>query len=126
VVETTGGAFLNRPEEAFRPGRGTGEREAWPVLTGAALGLWLAEITLRRLPALGQRLIAFAGAAAHWAGRTEAASRTARAGADASYDAADRWAVEEARFAEEEALRAASMEQAARLFIGRLRGTKRP
>ena len=126
VVETTGGAFLNRPEEAFRPGRGTGEREAWPALAGAALGLLLAEITLRRLPALGQRLIAFAGAAAHWAGRTEAASRTARAGADASYDAADRWAVEEARFAEEEALRAASMQQAARLFIGRLRGTKRP
>ncbi|TMI90661.1 MAG: VWA domain-containing protein [Bacillati bacterium ANGP1] len=125
LVETTGGAFLARPEDAFRPGRGTGEREAWPALTGAALGLWLAEITLRRLPALGQRLVAFAGAAAHWAGRREAASRTARAEADASYDTADRWAVEEARFAEEETLRAASMEQAARLFIARLRGTKR-
>jgi hypothetical protein len=61
---------------------------------------------------------------AHWAGRK--AASPAAAGADRAYDAADRWAVEDAKFAEEETLRAASMEQAARIFITRLRGSKRP
>jgi len=124
VVETTGGAFLSKPEEAFRRGRGSGQRETWPVLSGLAAGLLLAEVTVRRLPALGQRMAMVVGAVAHWMGRRRVAP-AGRAAADAAYDAADRWAVDDARFAEEEALRAASMEQAARIFIARLRGTKR-
>ncbi|HLW59639.1 MAG TPA: VWA domain-containing protein [bacterium] len=126
LVEMTGGAFLARPEDAFRPGRGTGGREAWPGLAGAALGLLLAEVTVRRLPALGQRLAQAATAVASWVRRTPPAPGGARAQADASYAAADRWAVEDAKYAQEDALRAASMEHAARLFIARLRGPKRP
>jgi len=125
IVETTGGALLARPEEAFRPGRGTGQRETWPPLAGASVALLLAEVAVRRLPALGQRLAMALSVAGHWAGRRRAPS-PAVAASDHAYAAADRWAVEDARFAEEEALRAASMEQAARIFITRLRGTKRP
>jgi uncharacterized membrane protein len=124
MVETTGGAFLTSPAEAFRQGRGSGQRETWPLLSGVALALLLAEVAVRRVPALGQRLAMVIGAVAHWAGRK--AASPAAAGADRAYDAADRWAVEDAKFAEEETLRAASMEQAARIFITRLRGSKRP
>ena len=124
LVETTGGMFLKGPEDAFRPGRGSGRRETWPALSGVALALLLAEVAVRRLPALGQRLAAAMGVAARLAGRR--APSPATADADRAYGAADRWAVEDARFAEEEALRAASMEQAARIFITRLRKTKRP
>jgi hypothetical protein len=94
------------------------------VLSGVALALLLAEVAVRRVPALGQRLAMVIGAVAHWAGRQ--AASPAAADADRAYDAADRWAVEDAKFAEEETLRAASMEQAARIFITRLRGSKRP
>jgi hypothetical protein len=89
-----------------------------------ALALLLAEVVVRRVPALGQRLAIVVGAVAHWTGRKAASPATVDA--DRAYEAADRWAVEDARFAEEETLRAASMEQAARIFITRLRGTKRP
>jgi uncharacterized membrane protein len=126
VVETTGGAFLDRPEDAFRRGRGSGQRETWPELSGLALALLLAEVTVRRLPALGQHLALAASAITRWTGRSRAASRAAHTEGDAAYAAADRWAVEDARFAEEESLRAASMEQAARIFISRLRGNRRP
>jgi hypothetical protein len=126
VVETTGGAFLGRPEDAFRRGRGSGQRETWPELSGLALALLLAEVTVRRLPALGQHLALAASAITRWTGRSRAASRAAHTEGDAAYAAADRWAVEDARFAEEESLRAASMEQAARIFISRLRGNRRP
>ena len=126
VVETTGGALLSKPEDAFRRGRGSGQRETWPVWGGMAMALLLAEVTVRRLPALGQRLALAAGAVVRWVGRRNAEPGTVRADADRAYEAADRWAVEDAKFAEEEALRAASMEQAARIFIARLRGTRRP
>jgi len=126
LVETTGGAFLHAPQEAFRPGRGSGTRDAWPPLAGFALGLLLAEVTVRRVPALAQRLGA-AGAAVAWRVREAShADRTAERTEDRAYDAADRWAAEERKFAEEEALRAASMDQAARLYIARLRSSRRP
>jgi hypothetical protein len=124
MVETTGGAFLSAPAEAFRQGRGSGQRETWPLLSGVALALLLAEVAVRRVPAIGQRLAIVVGAVAHWTGRKAASPATVDA--DRAYEAADRWAVDDARFAEEETLRAASMEQAARIFITRLRGTKRP
>jgi uncharacterized membrane protein len=119
LAETTGGALLHTPEDAFRPGRGTGTRDAWPSLGGLALGALLVEVTLRRVPALAQHVAAIAAAILGLGGR--AAGREARRREDRAYDAADRWASEQARFAEEDALRAASMEQAARLYIARLR-----
>ena len=126
LVETTGGAFLEHPQDAFRPARGTGSRETWPWLSWAALAVLLAEVSLRRLPAVSQRLAAAAAAAAAWVGQNRSQAQVGSQEEDRSYDAADRWAVEKAKFAQEDALRAASMEQAARLFIARLRGTKRP
>jgi hypothetical protein len=86
----------------------------------------LAEVSVRRLPAVSQRLAEAAVTVAGWVGHNRAQTWTGREEEDRSYDAADRWAVEKAKFAQEDALRAASMDQAARLFIARLRGTKRP
>ncbi len=125
LVETTGGAFLHSPEEAFRPGRGRGEREAWPPLAALALGAFVAEIALRRIPDLARHIAGSASAIAAWMSGKTKTSRAATGAGDRAYDAADRWAVEEEQFAQEEALRATSMEQAARLYIARLRAGKR-
>ncbi len=119
LAETTGGAMLRAPGDAFRPGRGTGTRDVWPPLAGLALGTLLAEVGLRRVPALVQHTAALAAAIRN---RGQGATpRAVRRQEDRAYDSADRWASEQARFAEEDALRAASMEQAARLYIARLR-----
>lgn len=124
LAETTGGAMLQAPADAFRPGRGTGTRDVWPPLAGLALGSLLAEVTLRRVPALVQHMAALAAVIRN---RGEGvAPREARRLEDRAYDSADRWASEQAKFAEEDALRAASMEQAARLYIARLRKGPRP
>src|SRR5262249_23060332 len=128
LVEITGGSTLSRPEEVFRRGRGSGQREAWPAVSGIAIALLLTEIAIRRLPAISQRLSAVVATVAYSAGwaRRRAGPPQATAEADRKYDAADRWAVEDQQFSEEEKLRAASMEQAARIFIARLRNTRRP
>ncbi len=120
LTEVTGGALLHAPGDAFRPGRGSGARDGWPPLAAVALGTLLAEVAVRRVPALAQRL---GGAGVWMAGWVRTASRPplAERQEDRAYDAADRWAAEEARFAEEDALRAASMDHAARLYIARLR-----
>jgi Mg-chelatase subunit ChlD len=125
LAEITGGSALSRPEEAFRRGRGSGQRETWPVVSGIAIALLLAEVAVRRLPAITQRFSAVLATIAHWAGRRREMPQVA-VEADRAYDTADRWAVDDARFSEEEKLRAASMEQAARIFIARLRNTRRP
>jgi Ca-activated chloride channel family protein len=124
IAETTGGAVLGSPDQAFRPGRGTGRREAWPSLAAAAVGLLLVEVATRRLAAVGEALAASAGILSRWRHRRQEEDG-ARRESDRAYDAADRWAVEDARFAEEEALRSASMTEAGRLYIARLRGGKR-
>jgi Ca-activated chloride channel homolog len=126
MVETAGGTLLSKPEEAFRRGRGSGQRETWPELGGVAIVLLLAEVAVRRLPALGQGLETAATAIVQWMGRRKAGFPGPRTDEDRAYEAADRWAVVDSKFAEEEALRAASMEQAARIFIARLRGSRRP
>jgi Ca-activated chloride channel family protein len=123
VTEITGGALLHVPEEAFRQGHGTGTRDVWPPLAGSAILALVAEIAVRRVPALAQR-VALAGAvAASW---VRAASRPPEASGreDRAYEAADRWAVENERYAEEDALRASSMDQAARLYVARLRADR--
>ncbi|HEX4836736.1 MAG TPA: VWA domain-containing protein [bacterium] len=119
LVEMTGGALLHRPEDAFRPGRGSGTRDVWPPLAGLALGTLLAEVIVRRVPALAQYIAGAAAAIANRGGGT--AAREARRLEDRAYDSADRWASERAQYAKEDALRAASMEHAARLYIARLR-----
>ncbi|HEV2357529.1 MAG TPA: VWA domain-containing protein [bacterium] len=124
VVETTGGALLSNPGDPFRPGSGSGSRDAWPPLVAAALTALVAEVTVRRVPALVDRLAALGGLLVRRRDGA-AATREARAGDDAAYDAADRWAADDAAHAEEDALRAASMEHAARLYIARLRAGRR-
>jgi len=126
LVETTGGAFLHAPKEAFRPGRGSGTREAWPPVAALALAALLAEVTVRRIPALADRLGAAAAAVTGWIRRPGDPVGGRRRPSDQAYDTADRWAAEAARFAEEDALRASSMDQAARLYIARLRKTPKP
>lgn len=124
LAEITGGSTLNRPEDAFRRGRGSGQREAWPVVSVIAVALLLAEVAVRRLPAIIQHVSGAFATIASWAGRRPQVPR-AVVEADRKYDAADRWAVEDERFSEEEKLRAESMGQAARIFIARLRNTRR-
>lgn len=120
LAETTGGAVLHAPGDAFRQAPGSGTRDAWPPLAGLALAALLSEVVVRRVPALAQRLGAAGAALAGWIRAAPRSPEPARA-EDQAYDAADRWAVEDARFATEDALRAASMEHAARLYIARLR-----
>lgn len=124
LAEITGGTFLHAPAEAFRRGHGTGTREAWPPLAGLALAAFLAEVTVRRIPALVHNLGAGRERVAGWI-RGAARPLQATGSEDRAYDAADRWAAEDARFEKEDALRAASMDHAARLYIARLRATKR-
>jgi len=124
IVETTGGAVLADPGDAFRPGPGGGSRDVWPPLLAASLVALVAEVALRRVPALADRLAAVAASLTRWRDRG-AAARVAQARDDAAYAAADRWAAEDAAHAEEDALRAASMEYAARLYIARLRDRRR-
>jgi hypothetical protein len=120
LTEATGGVLLHSPEAAFRPGSGEGEADAWPPVAAFAAAVLLAEVTVRRVPAVAQRLGDLSAAiVARLGGR---AADPARQIEDDAYASADRWATEEARFAEEEKLRAASMNQAARLYIARLRG----
>jgi hypothetical protein len=115
---------LSDPSDVFRPGPGAGSRDAWPPLAAAALAAFVAEVAVRRVPALADRVAAAAVTLTRWRGRAEAA-RDARAEEDGVYAAADRWAAEDAARAEEDALRAASMEHAARLYVARLRGGRR-
>jgi Ca-activated chloride channel family protein len=120
IVETSGGSFLTDPAGAFRPGPGSGSRDAWPPLAALALGALVADVAVRRIPALADRIGAAAAAVVRWRRGTPSA-REARAADDAAYAAADRWGAEEAARAEEDALRAASMQHAASLYIARLR-----
>jgi hypothetical protein len=124
LTEASGGVLLHRPEDAFRPGRGQGQRDGWPPLAGLAGALLVTEVAIRRVPALAQRMgDAWAAVAGVVRGRGADPARQAE---DAAYAAADRWAIDDAKFAEEEKLRAASMDHAARIYIARLRdGTPR-
>ncbi len=121
LTEATGGSLLHSPDEAFRPGSGQGQADGWPPIAGLAAALLLAEVTVRRVPAVAQRVGDLSAAiAAVFGGR--GVDRPGRQAEDDAYASADRWAAEEARFAEEEKLRGASMNEAARLYIARLRG----
>jgi Mg-chelatase subunit ChlD len=116
LVEGAGVRPLAGVEEILAPvpGSPAQPRRAWPWLTAAAVALFLGEITWRRLPVVGEWVGRAGALAAAWLRRRPAPP----APEDLEYDAADRWRVFET---EEAALRRASMEQAARLYIARLR-----
>ncbi|HYM69443.1 MAG TPA: VWA domain-containing protein [bacterium] len=126
LSEATGGMLLHAPEETFRQGHGSGTEDAWPPVAALAAAALLAEVTIRRVPAIAERLGGAAAAAGAFVRNERAASDPVRRAEDDAYDTADRWAAEEAKFAEEERLRAASMDHAARLYIAKLRAGRRP
>jgi len=126
LAETTGGTLLHAPKDVFRQGRGTGTGDAWPPLAALAAAVLLAEVAVRRVPAIVERLGGAITVAGAFVRNEPAASDPVRQVEDEAYDNADRWAADEAKFSEEERLRAASMDHAARIYIARLRGGRRP
>jgi Ca-activated chloride channel family protein len=117
IIEATGGRVLEDPKMVFAPtGRGTPQTaDAWPVLAVAALGAFMAEIVLRRVPAIGHSLTAVGAAVLARVHRQPTAAQVAE---DAAYADADRW-----KFIEPPAAQGAgSMQAAARLYIVRLKG----
>ncbi len=114
LVEATGARVIASPAEILAPPAAGGRRRvpAWPPLTGAALGLFLAEVTLRRLPVIrevGGRAVA---AVLAWLRQTPPPPGDE----DREYEAADQW-----RPPRGEPEASEDMERAARLYIARLR-----
>jgi Mg-chelatase subunit ChlD len=117
IVETAGARLVAGPAEALAPPAHPQRRPrpAWPALSAAGLLAFLAEVTLRRVPAIEHHVARFGAAAVALVRRTPPPEVVAE---DAEYDAADRWRIEDPASA---AARAASMDAAARLYIARLR-----
>lgn len=117
IAEATGGRLLQHPRDALAPARTARMPvDAWPPLAAAALGLFLAEIAWRRVPAIGEVLrTAVAGVLA----RVRRAPSAEAVRADQTYEAADRWQVFEPPSPGSE-----SMEAAARLYIARLKAAR--
>lgn len=117
ITEATGGRVLGDPKEAVAPLRtARTAKEAWPPLAVGAIGLFMLEVTLRRIPAIGHHLLAIASAVrAKWERELTPGEREE----DRRYAEADRW-----KFVGEESPASESMEQAARLYIARLKATQ--
>ncbi len=118
IIEATGGRILEDPSMAFAPaGRGTPlAADAWPALAAASVGLFVAEIVLRRVPAIGYYITAAAAAVIGRVRREPAAQEVAE---DQQYEGADRW-----KFIEPPSSAGAeSMQAAAKLYIVRLKGS---
>ncbi len=114
VAEATGGRLLDDPRTAVAPARGSRTTAAaWPLFAAVALGLFVAEIAVRRLPAITQRIVALIGVVRARATRPPPA---AVAEAERQYAEADQW-----KFVQPDPGASESMEQAARLYIARLK-----
>ncbi|MBI4276821.1 MAG: VWA domain-containing protein, partial [Armatimonadetes bacterium] len=119
LVEVTGGRILSEPRQAAAPApAGTRDhRDAWPWFAASAAALLVAEVAVRRVPALTQFV---AEAAATVAGRLRGQPPApAEAAEDHLYEEADRWRLGETEQAS--GIQVASMEHAARLYIARLK-----
>lgn len=118
VAEATGGRFLDDPKAAVAPvSTSRAATGAWPILAGTALGLFVVEIAVRRLPAITQHLAALAGVVQSRVTRPPSAAEIEE---ERQYAASDRW-----KFVEPDAAASESMEQAARLYIARLRAAQK-
>ncbi len=117
LVEAAGARVISKPAEALAPPANPVRRArpVWPLFTGLALAGFVAEVALRRIPAIEHHLDRLAAAGAAFIKRQPPPEQVVE---DAEYAAADRWRIEEPA---EAAARAASMEAAARLYIARLR-----
>lgn len=120
LTEAAGARIVSSPAEALAPPANPVRRSrpVWPLLASLALAAFVAEVTLRRVPAIEQHLSRLASVAAAYIRRQPPPERLVE---DEEYAAADRWRIEEPVKA---AARAASMEAAARLYIARLRRQK--
>ena len=123
LTEATGGQLLEDPRAAVAPPRGsTARTSAWPLLAMVALGLFVTEIAVRRVPVITQ----YVGALVR-AGRARLRRSPSAAEVDAArqYEQADQWT-----FAQPDPSASESMQQAARLYIARLKaankGDRRP
>jgi Mg-chelatase subunit ChlD len=117
IIEATGGRLLEDPKMVFTPtGDGTPQTaDAWPGLAVAALGIFMAEIVLRRVPAIGHYTAAVGAAVLSRVRRAPPAAQVAE---DEAYAEADRW-----KFIEPPVSSGSeSMQAAARLYIVRLKG----
>jgi hypothetical protein len=112
VAEVGGGTVLLRPADAMRRARtGQDVRDLWPLLAAAALGIFLFEVAARRLPVVGAVMSAAVA---------RLRRRLATPEGDAAYAQADRWKVPGG-----EPHPDASGEELARLYIARLKQTRR-
>ncbi len=120
ITEATGGRLLASATEALRPsGRPAREASpAWPLFATAALGVFIAEIVVRRVPVLGERLAGIVGA---FLTRWRSPPSPEQQAGDRSYAEADRWKLTEPG----STAASESMEAAARLYITRLKATNR-
>ncbi len=120
ITEATGGHLLAEAAEALRssgrPARRTGP--AWPIFATAGLGVFIAEIVLRRVPILGDRVAMIVGALLTCWRRSPSAEEAA---GERDYAEADRWKLTEPS----SPAAAESMEAAARLYIARLKAMDR-
>lgn len=119
ITEATAGRVLDDPRAAVAPVRTARTAgDAWPVFAGAALGVFMIEIVLRRVPVVGHHLhLLVAGILA----RVRRQPTPTELEEDRRYAEADRWKLLE----KEVPPPSESMEQAARLYIARLKATKR-
>ncbi len=118
ITELTGGRIIEDPAEAVAPLRtARAAAPAWPAFAGAALGLFVIEIAVRRMPAIAQHLAALAGAIRARVTRAPTAEEIEE---ERQYAAADRWT-----FVEPDTAASESMEQAARLYIARLKAAQK-
>jgi hypothetical protein len=117
MIEAGGARIITTPAEALAPPITPARRSrpVWPVFGSLALMGFVAEVALRRIPAIEHHAGRLAAGLIAFVRRSPSPQQVEE---DAEYEAADRWRIEEPG---EAAARAASMEAAARLYIARLR-----
>src|SRR2546427_827517 len=114
IAETTGGRLLDDPAAAVVPVRTTrSAANSWPLFAGTALGLFVVEISVRRMPAVAHQLGMLLGAVRSRGGKPPTAQGVEE---ERQYAEAARWKV-----VEPDAAASGSMEQAGRLYIARLK-----
>ena len=118
MTESTGGRLLDDPAAAVAPARESrSAADPWPVFAGAALGVFIMEIAVRRAPAITHHLGALIAALRARVGRPPTTQEIEE---ERQYAASDRW-----KFVEPDAAASESMEQAARLYIARLKAAQK-
>jgi hypothetical protein len=119
ITEATGGRVLDDPKSSVAPLRAARTAgEAWPPLVASALAFFVIEIVVRRAPVVVQHIHALVATVLARFWRQPTPGELAE---DQQYAEADRWKLLE----REVPPPSESMEQAARLYIARLKATKR-